>query len=59
MPVYSQNNERLSISQLQSQLLQVIAQSEHRNEYAINIVSTNNRDIWANVYERIKSIFYI
>lgn len=54
MFVYDNESKILSIDKLKDQLRGIIKNVEISNTEAINIVSSSDRDTWANVYARIK-----
>ncbi|KAI1724404.1 choline/Carnitine o-acyltransferase domain-containing protein [Ditylenchus destructor] len=55
VPVYDTTGFPLSVAQLQSQLQKIIAESESVNAFPINICSSDERDKWAQVYDRVKN----
>lgn len=54
MPVLDKSGNPLSLEQLKSQFEVVISRSEERNPHPISIVSSDNRDKWAETYEDLK-----
>uniref|UniRef100_T1IJQ1 Choline/carnitine acyltransferase domain-containing protein n=1 Tax=Strigamia maritima TaxID=126957 RepID=T1IJQ1_STRMM len=52
LEVYAQNNEVLSEKQIESFLRDIVKQSEHRIQ-PIGILTSDSRDIWANVYNKL------
>lgn len=54
MPIYNNTDEILSINNIKAQLWKCINESPDLNKFPINIVSSDNRDVWSNVYERLK-----
>ena len=54
MDVYNENGQMLGLHQLKNQLEEIYNNSIHVNNEAINIVSSDDRESWAEVYKRIK-----
>lgn len=54
VPVLDKSGNPLSLEQLKSQFEVVISRSEERNPHPISIVSSDNRDKWAETYEDLK-----
>jgi len=54
LPVYNRAGEVLTLRHLESQLRKVLAQSDTTNPHPINVVSSDDRDKWAEVYERVR-----
>ena len=55
MPVYGQNGELLGLDDLKTQIQAILPESESLNPHPINVVSSDGRNEWAAVYERLKS----
>lgn len=54
MPIFNDSNEILSTNNIEMQLWKCVNNSSDLNKYPINIVSSDNRDIWAKIYENLK-----
>ncbi|XGW11011.1 hypothetical protein V3C99_012483 [Haemonchus contortus] len=54
MPVLNAAGQPLSLSALSGFFSDVIRQSHERKQHAVGIVSSDNRDRWAEVYEQLK-----
>lgn len=54
MPVWDVKRALLSEGQLIKEINNIVRQSEKFNKEPINLCSSDNRDDWAVVYERLK-----
>lgn len=55
VPVYNLSGSRfLTIFELEDQLWKCVKNSEMPNKHPVNLVSSDNRDEWAKVYQRMK-----
>uniref|UniRef100_A0A914CXX0 Choline/carnitine acyltransferase domain-containing protein n=1 Tax=Acrobeloides nanus TaxID=290746 RepID=A0A914CXX0_9BILA len=54
VPVYGQNGELLGLDDLKTQIQAILPESESLNPHPINVVSSDGRNEWAAVYERLK-----
>uniref|UniRef100_A0A914V011 Choline/carnitine acyltransferase domain-containing protein n=1 Tax=Plectus sambesii TaxID=2011161 RepID=A0A914V011_9BILA len=59
VPVFNEKGHQLSYSQIVEQIKNsIVPQSEICNPHQLGIVSSNNRDDWARVYQRLKDNNY-
>ena len=60
MPIYDKQGNLLGTDAIAAQLRDyVVPLSEVRINRPVNLVSSDGRDEWADVYQRLKSKFYI
>jgi hypothetical protein len=57
MNVYNDDRQILGLDQLQAQLREIHQKSVQPKVECVNIVSSDARDCWAEVYERLKRSF--
>uniref|UniRef100_A0A915E0D7 Choline/carnitine acyltransferase domain-containing protein n=1 Tax=Ditylenchus dipsaci TaxID=166011 RepID=A0A915E0D7_9BILA len=55
VPVYTDSGENLNVEEIQTQLHRILVESESVNEFPINVCSSDERDAWATVYNRLKN----
>ncbi|KAJ1345577.1 hypothetical protein KIN20_000141 [Parelaphostrongylus tenuis] len=55
MPVLSPSREPLSLSALTAMFISIIKRSPERLSHSVGIVSSDNRDRWAELYEQLKA----
>lgn len=59
MPVKNNDDKIISLDEIKKMLNEIVLASKTKNFYPINICSSDNRDIWADVYNRTKGLIIV